>query len=79
VVWTSACPIHSCTPDVGFADHARAERVSEIVEAQRSQAGCAQRSAVAAQQRRRVEVTAEVSDEDEIVRSNEALPLPESR
>jgi hypothetical protein len=53
--------------------------MAQIVKAQRPQPGATQSSAVAAQQRRRVEMTPDQSDENEVVRADEALTLPETR
>jgi hypothetical protein len=53
--------------DVGLGDHAGAEGVAQVVEAQRAQAGGGQSVHVAAAQCRAVDVAAQLADEDQIV------------
>jgi hypothetical protein len=64
--------------DVGYGDHPRAERVAQVVEAQRPEAGSLQRRLVATRERGRVEPAADDSREDEIVLVGPELPLAQS-
>ena len=65
--------------DVGLGDHPGAERVAQVVEAQRAQTGARQGRLVAAAQRRRVEVVATLAGEDDVVIANPVLPATEMR
>jgi hypothetical protein len=53
--------------DVGLPDHARAEGVAQVVEAQWPQPRRLDRGVVAPAQRRAVDVAAELADEDQVV------------
>ena len=64
--------------DVGLGDHAGAERVAEVVEAQRPERGARERRLVAAGERRAVEVAAGDAREDEVVVAGPALAVGEA-
>jgi len=63
--------------EVELADHEAAERVAQVVEAQRPRARCLLDAAVAAAERRAVEVVANGAAEHEVVAAGEPLPRGE--
>jgi hypothetical protein len=66
-------------PDIGLGDHACAERVSQVVEAQPPQIGVLQGLDVSARKRPRVDVATPVADEDEVVVSGAVFAIAETR
>jgi VIT1/CCC1 family predicted Fe2+/Mn2+ transporter len=65
--------------DVGLGDHAGAEGVAQVVEAQLAEAGGNQGDLVAAAQRGGVEVVAALAGEDEVVIADSVLPAAKLR
>jgi hypothetical protein len=66
-------------PDIGLGDHAGAERVSQVVEAQPPQIGVLEGLEVSAGQRPRVDVATPVADEDEVVVSGAVFAIANTR
>jgi hypothetical protein len=64
--------------DVRLRDHPRAERVAQVVKAQRTQIGAFERRSVPARKGRGIEVVAERARKDELVFAGEVLALAES-
>jgi hypothetical protein len=61
-------------PDVGLGDHPRAERVPQVVEAQRTEFRAGERGLVAAAERRTVEMAAGDAAEHRVVLADEVRP-----